>query len=265
MILIAIIMINSSCLTIRIDKDREPLIDYGTPLVGHFRNKDTVKAVLYTALFLTGILGILLFSPGENGKSIIQLDNTIANYGILGFALGTANILAVSSIDTAVTYHLANKEIIDLNQIDWKFDPTGKNTKIKAINDFRDKKYQMMEEEAENKRLEQYREEIELYRKKLLDRTITEDELSLIKRATKFQEELKDEVSYYYISKSKDIPTDPNEIDKEKIEYYKQKLIDGTISEVEIENIEKDSKLKDTLKNELGFYYVNKSIKKDKK
>ena len=51
MILIAIIMINSSCLTIRIDKDREPLIDYGTPLVGHFRNKDTVKAVIYMFLF----------------------------------------------------------------------------------------------------------------------------------------------------------------------------------------------------------------------
>ncbi|HOV15600.1 MAG TPA: hypothetical protein PK771_15035, partial [Spirochaetota bacterium] len=120
-LLVIFMIINSSCLTIRIDKDSEPLVDFGTPLIGHFRNKDTVKAILYTALFLTGVIGIVLFSPGENNKSIVQLDTSISQWGVLGFSLGAANILGISSIDTAVTYQLANKQIIDMNGIDWKF------------------------------------------------------------------------------------------------------------------------------------------------
>ncbi len=282
LLVIFVLMLNSSCLTIKIDKDSDPLIDFGTPIVGHFRNKDIVKGILYTVLFLTSIVGVVLFTPGDNNKSVVQLDSSISQWAMMGCAIGAGNMLAISSIDTSATYHLANKKIIDLNNIDWKYDPTGQNTKYNAIVDFKVKRDALREEEAELARLEQYRNEIETYRQKLLDRSITEDELTLINRAEKFREELKDELTYYNVSvsKDKDKEVTKNEkstkltfsdekkevkreqIDEAKIEYYKQKLIEGTIPEKELEVIEKDIKLKDLLKNELGYFYVNRSMKK---
>lgn len=262
----------TGCLTIKIDKDSEPLVDFGTPIVGHFRNHDTVKGVLYTVLFITSIIGLVLFAPGpsddDNQGSILPISNEICNWSMLGFGIGAANVFAASSIDTAVTYQLANRKIIDLNKIDWKYDPTGKETKYNSIVKYRQEQDIMKEQAAENARFEQYKGEIEIYRKKLLDKSITDDELALIERAEKFHEELKDELTYYKISMGKKNQAsdynieNKNQSDEAKIEYYKQKLVDGTIPESELGIIENDPKLKDLLKNELGYFYVNQSLKK---
>lgn len=109
----------NSCLVFKIRQDSPPLVDCGTPLVGHFRNGDTPKAILYTSLFVTSILAVFLFAPLKDNKSIIPIEREVSDplfYSFIGASTGS---LIGSSIDTSVTYHLANKKIIELNNIYW--------------------------------------------------------------------------------------------------------------------------------------------------
>lgn len=203
-ILILTLFVNS-CLVLKVNKDSPPLIDFGTPLIGHYRNGDIPKAILYTILFVTGIVGIVLFAPTPtndgNKPGILPIDRNIADpiyYSILG---ATACVPIASSIDTAVTYHIVNKKIIDLNGIYW--DPKSNITKYDAIIDYREKEEERLNKESEEQRLEAYKKEIEYYRQKLLDGTITEDELIFIEKSEKLSEILKNELGYYYITREK--------------------------------------------------------------
>jgi len=198
-----IVLISNGCLTLKINKDSPPLVDFGVPLIGHYRNGDTLKAVLYTVLFVTGMVGVILFAPTQGGGSspIIPIDRTISDpiyYSLLGCTL---TVPIASSIDGASTYHLVNKKIIELNGIPW--DPKGNITKYDAINQFRQEQDDRFQRESDANRIESYREDIEIYRKKLLDGTITNDELVFIEKSTFISEELKNELGYYYINKKK--------------------------------------------------------------
>ncbi|HRU44414.1 MAG TPA: hypothetical protein P5322_07785 [Spirochaetota bacterium] len=205
-----IVLLLNGCLTLKINKDSPPLADFGVPLIGHYRNGDTVKAALYTVLFVTSMVGVILFAPTQGGGSqpIIPIDRTISDpiyYSLLGCAL---TVPIASSIDGASTYHLVNKKIIDLNGIPW--DPKGNITKYDAINQFRQEQEERFQRESDANRIENYREDIELYRKKLLDGTITDDELTFVEKSTFISEELKNELGYYYINKKKLIEQEKN-------------------------------------------------------
>ena len=69
--IIILILFTNSCLVLKVNKDSAPLVDFGTPLIGHYRNGDIPKAVLYTVLFVTGIIGIVLFAPTPTDMVII--------------------------------------------------------------------------------------------------------------------------------------------------------------------------------------------------
>ncbi len=202
---VVILIISSmltSCITMKVGKESPPMVDFGTPIVGHFRNKDIAKGVLYTSLFITFIVSTVLFAPaGANGQSIIPIDGTISNpifFASIGCAGGS---LVGSTIDTAVTYQIYNSKIIELNNIPW--DPKGNIKKYEAINNFRAQQDDGKMQKAEDARAEGYKDTIELYRKKLIDGTITDDELALIERSEFFKENLKNELGYYTINKSK--------------------------------------------------------------
>lgn len=196
-LLIVIVLLNG-CLIMKINKNSEPLIDFGTPLIGHFRNKDIPKAVLYTVLFASSIIGIILFSPsqgrGTESRSIIPVERNISDPIFFSFLGTSLSSFAASSIDTAVTYHLANKKIIELNEFEWNRD-LGIN-KHNFIISFK-------EEQAKKKIYENndYSDEIVYYRKRLINGTITEDEVNFIERNDKIKEQLEKELGYYYINK----------------------------------------------------------------
>ena len=196
--LIIIISILNSCLLIKIKKDSEPLIDFGVPLIGHFRNGDIPKAVFYTVSFALSCVGIILFSPSQGDaneiKAIIPVERSISDPILFAFTGTAVSSLVGSSIDTAVTYNLINDKIMDLNNIKW--DRDWKKTKYQVICDFREK-----QEEIETvKHIEKYREEIEYYRKKLITGTITEDEINFLERVPSVKEQLEKELGYYYIN-----------------------------------------------------------------
>jgi hypothetical protein len=193
------IMFFNSCIVMQIKKDSEPLIDFGTPLIGHFRNNDIPKAVLYTVLFATSVLGIILFSPsqgtGNTTKAIIPIDRKISDpifYSFLGASLAS---FAGSSIDTSVTYQMVNQKILELNGLQWKSDM--KTTKYEFIKKFRDEEKKLAAKEG-NKNLEG---EIELYRKKIINGSITEDEIFFIEKNEEMKKVLEKELGYYYINK----------------------------------------------------------------
>ncbi len=203
--LLLILFLLNSCLVLKVNKDSPPLIDFGTPLVGHYRNGDIPKAVLYTVLFVTGIIGIVLFAPtptaNGNQIGILPIERNIADpiyYSILG---ATACVPIASSIDSAATYHIVNKKIIDLNGIYW--DPKGTKTKYDAIMDYREAEEERLNKEYEEERIKAFEKEIEYYRQKLLDGTITEDELIFIEKSEKLSEILKNELGYFYITREK--------------------------------------------------------------
>ena len=204
LLLLVLILLNS-CLVLKVNKDSMPLVDFGTPLIGHYRNGDISKAVLYTILFVTGVIGIVLFAPtptSEGNKlGILPIERNIADpiyYSIIG---ATACVPIASSIDSAVTYHIINKKIIDLNGIYW--DPKGNKTKYDAIMDYREAEEKRLNKEYEEERIKTFEKEIEYYRQKLLDGTITEDELIFIEKSDKLSEILKNELGYYYITREK--------------------------------------------------------------
>ncbi len=196
--MLTLLTTTTGCMTIKISKDSPALADFGTPIVGHFRNGDTAKGIVYTVLFLSGLIGLLLFSPSRGGNSIIPVSREISDpvyYSFLGFTL---NVPAVSSIDTAVTYHLANRQILDLNQIE--FDPKGKINKFETIQKYR-------QQEIDNKIISNqfstvYAKEIAYYKKVLIEGTVTAEELTLITNHDEFNEHLKNEIGYYNIKHS---------------------------------------------------------------
>lgn len=200
-----IILLLNSCLVLKVNKDSHPLIDFGVPLIGHYRNGDTPKAILYTVLFVTGVIGIILFAPTPteqgNKAGILPIERNIADpiyYALLG---ATASVPIASSIDSAATYHIVNKKIIDLNGIYW--DPKAKITKYDAIIKYREEEEKILNKEYEEQRLKVFEKEIEYYRQKLLDATITEEELIFIEESEKLSEILRNELGYYYITREK--------------------------------------------------------------
>ena len=201
-VIIIITTLLSSCITMKVGKDSPPMVDFGTPIIGHFRNKDIVKGILYTSLFLTFVLSAVLFAPaGDNGQGVIPIDRTISD-PIFFASIGCASASIIgSTVDTAITYQIYNSKIIKLNNI--PFDPKGNIKKYEAINNFRIQQEEDKIQEVVDSRAEGYRETLELYRKKLIDGTITDDELILIERAEYFKENLKNELGYYTINKNK--------------------------------------------------------------
>ncbi len=197
--LIIILSLLNSCLLIKIDKDSAPLIDCGAPLIGHFRNGDITKGILYTVLFATSLIGIILFSPsqtqGYESKSIIPIERNISDPIFYSFIGTTGSIFIGSSIDTAVTYQLANKKIIELNEIE--LDAKLKKSKYQVIIEYREEQEKIKEKQQH----EVYKKEIEYYRERLIDGTITEDELLFLKRVPEIMESLEKELGYYYINK----------------------------------------------------------------
>lgn len=194
LLIILIISVFNSCITLKIDKDAPPLIDFGTPLVGHFRNGDTLKAVLYTVLFASSVIGLILFAPtqGIESKSIIPVERNISDPIFYSFIGTTLTAFGASSIDSAATYHIINKKIIDLNEIKW--DKSSKKTKYEAIIEFR-------EEQKKNNEEEQYKDEIKYYREKLINGLITDDELLFLDKTPILKKKLEKELGYYYVNK----------------------------------------------------------------
>jgi len=202
-VIIIVTTLLTSCITMKVGKDSPPMVDFGTPIIGHFRNKDIAKGILYTSFFLTFVLSAVLFAPaGDTGRAIIPIDRTISDpifYASIG---SSAASLIGSTVDTAVTYQIYNSKIIKLNNI--PFDPKGTIKKYEAINNFIIKQEEDKMQKAEDSRFEGYKETLELYRKKLIDGTVTDDELLLIERSEYFKENLKNELGYYTINKNKE-------------------------------------------------------------
>ena len=190
---ILILFLLNSCILIKIDKDSRPLVDFGTPLIGHFRYGDVGKGVIYIVFFCTSLIGLILFAPTQynangNNKAIMPVSREISDPLFYTFIGTTVTSFGASSLDTAITYHLANKKIIDLNNIDW--DVTSKITKYQAIKNFRETNENSINQD-----------EVNYYRKKLIDGSITEDELSFIKSISQLESELEKELGYYIIKK----------------------------------------------------------------
>ena len=201
-VIVMITILSTSCITMKVDKDSPPMIDFGTPIVGHFRNKDTAKGILYTSLFLTFILTAILFAPTNNGNAIIPIDKSISDpifYASLGC---TGASFIGSSIDTAITYQIYNSKILKLNDV--PFDPKANLKKYEVINNFRINQEEEHIRKTDDVRFEAYKETLDLYRKKLIDGTITDDELILIEKSEYFKENLKMELGYYTINKNKE-------------------------------------------------------------
>ena len=60
-----------------------------------------------------------------------------------------------------------------------------------------------MEEASNRAQLELYRKEIEAYRQKLIDGTITDEELIFIEKSEMIRNELQAEIGYYYLNKAR--------------------------------------------------------------
>jgi hypothetical protein len=197
--LFCIILTLNSCITLKVDKDSRPLVDFGVPIVGQYRNKDYVNAIIYTVLALSFLTTAILFTPNADNKSgaILPVSGdtafivTAASYGSL------AGTCVISSIDSAVSYNVINDKILKLNNLKW--DPYGKLSKHEQIIKYREDLEMKKVEEAEIFRMEQYKKEAEIYKQKLIDDTITSDELLLIERSDFLKDFLKDELGYYKI------------------------------------------------------------------
>lgn len=190
-----------SCVTMHLDKDSAPLIDFGTPIVGHFRNKDYVSAGIFTSLFLSFLVCTFVFAPfASNQTSFTGLDTGISDPLFFSFLGATLATPVASTIETACMYHYVNQKIIDLNGI--FFDTHDKLKKYEAINAFRADEERRMEEASNRAQLELYRREIEAYRQKLIDGTITDEELIFIEKSEMIRNELQSEIGYYYLNKT---------------------------------------------------------------
>ncbi|MCK4799054.1 MAG: hypothetical protein KAT05_16895, partial [Spirochaetes bacterium] len=54
-----------------------------------------------------------------------------------------------------------------------------------------------------------------------------------------------------------------HEVYKKEIEYYRERLIDGTITEDELLFLKRVPEIMESLEKELGYYYINKELKKE--
>lgn len=194
--LLVISFLVNSCLVLKVEKDSPPLIDAGIPIIGHYRNKDTVKAVLYTVIFASSFLGMILFSPTtDNNETFFGLQEEVRApvfYSLVGL---TTTSFVASSIDTAATYHYVNNKIIDLNDIEWEF--SLDNSKYDVIMKFREETQNISDVKNEK----ELTDEIKYYQKKLIDGTITDDELFFIEHTDVLRDNLEKELGLYYISK----------------------------------------------------------------
>lgn len=197
-----IVLLFSNCLVLKINKDSAPLIDFGTPLAGHYNNGDIGKGIFYTILFTTLVIGVILFAPTQNG-GVLPLDRNIADplfYSFLGTSL---SVPIASSIDTAATYHIVNKKILELNGIEWNPKEKHKLNKYQTIIKLREDADKKELEKSNENRKNNYKDEIEFYKKRLLDGSITEDELTFINKSSYLKEQLKNELGYYYVNQEK--------------------------------------------------------------
>ena len=200
--LILMITMLSSCVTLHLNKDSEPLVDFGTPIVGAFRNKDYVAAGIFTSLFLSFLVCTFVFAPYSSGdKSFTGIDTSISDPLFFSFLGATLATPVASTIETACMYHYVNQKIIDMNGI--FFDPHDKIKKYDVINEFRADEERRMEEASNRAQLELYRKEIEAYRQKLIDGTITDEELIFIEKSEMIRNELQAEIGYYYLNKAR--------------------------------------------------------------
>jgi len=188
-------------MVLKIKKDSPPLVDFGIPLAGHYRNKDTAKAILYTVLFSTALIGTILFAPifydsaYKEPIPIINFNRDITDPVFYSFLGSACAFLGASSIDTAATYHYVNDKIIELNGLEW--DKKLKTTKYQFISEYQSK-------QAINKEIgdaELYKNEILYYKKKLIEAAITDEELLLIKSNPVLKKNLEKELGFYYIKK----------------------------------------------------------------
>ena len=194
----------SSCVTLHIDKDSAPLVDFGTPIVGHFRNKDYAAAGVFTSLFLSFLVCTFVFAPiGSDQKSLTGLDTKISDPLFFSFLGATLATPVASTIETVCVYHYVNQKIIDENGL--FFDPHDKLKKYEVINAFRADEERRIEEESNRAQLELYRKEIEAYRQKLIDGTITDEELIFIEKSEMIRNELQTEIGYYYLNKARKV------------------------------------------------------------
>ncbi len=196
--IVTLLFFINGCLTIKIDKDSEPLPDFGSPIIGHFRNGDTVKGVIYTVLFAAGVIGLILFAPSSvDGKAIIPVERNVSDPVYFAFLTHTLNVPAVSAIDTATTYHLANAKILELNGL--TFDPNGELTKYQVIMNHRELIREISAIEEQLGFEETYKNEIEHYKNALIDGTITPEEMSFLNNDERFRSLLINEIGYYNI------------------------------------------------------------------
>ena len=107
--LILMITTLSSCVTLHLNKDSEPLVDFGTPIVGAFRNKDYVAAGIFTSLFLSFLVCTFVFAPYSSGdKSFTGIDTSISDplfFSIISWVIRVkALLIAFSSISLALSF-----------------------------------------------------------------------------------------------------------------------------------------------------------------
>ncbi|MBN2544538.1 MAG: hypothetical protein JXB50_01995 [Spirochaetes bacterium] len=203
--ILLITLLFSNCLVLKIKKDSPPLVDFGIPLAGHYRNRDTAKAIFYTVLFSTAVIGTFLFAPMFYDNSyndpvpVINFNRNITDPVFYSFLGSACTILGASSIDTAVTYHYVNNKIIEINDQEW--DRKMKITKYQFITDYQ-RKLEIINENEDNKI---YKNEILYYKKKLIDATVTDEELLLIKTNPVLKKNLEKELGFYYIKKELDL------------------------------------------------------------
>lgn len=196
-IIVPILIITTilSCKSAPVTKDSEPYKDFGIPIAGHYRNGEMVKASIYTAASILTLLSALVFAPiGENGKSVTQLDQTYGTPISLGLLGVTASIALIASpIDTAVSYHKRNQKIIELNNIEWS--DKSNVTKYQAII---------------NHRKQIKLDQIENYRRKFYEGTITRAEVNIVNDDEELKNGLAKELEYFsrkYIESNKNIDT----------------------------------------------------------
>lgn len=186
--ILALSVLMTSCQSVPIvrrepvTKYSEPYKDFGTPLAGSYKNGEKVKAGLYIAGTIIALLSSLLFAPiQENGKGIIPIDENIGtplSLSLLGVGVSTA--LIISPIDTVISYHRRNNKIMELNGIE--FDRKNKLMKHDAIAKYRE---------------DLIKEEIEKYRIKFAEGSITTRDIYIIGSDEKLAEGLKIELAGY--------------------------------------------------------------------
>ena len=196
--LILIVLLLNSCITINITKDSKPLIDPGIPIVSQFRNGDTAKGVFYTIILVTALVGAIVFSPatsssyGQNGQSLFDRRYSDPIYYTCLSTAGTVTFV-ISPIDSIVSYQYVNKKIIDLNKIEWNL-KLGK-TKYEVIKEFQDD--QIAKKNIAKRKI------VNNFKLKLLDGSITNEELAIIEIDPELKELVKNELGYYNINKEK--------------------------------------------------------------